>query len=232
MCRSHVPIIESHLADSAAIAPLAPVGIHNLARRCIVADMARALFAFLTLLWLLVPLGQAGDDSEAPNLLRLNVVATNLNGDPVTDLRVEDLKLKEDGKVRPIVFFRFAAGKRSFAGTSSGWFANRPVPVTRVILLDRWNEQMIAAKGAWLDMDAALTHLETTTSVYVYLITNHGVLYPVYPLPTTEGDVITAALPTPGQLRGMADAAITKFRVIRIRMSRIPFCVLRGRCKP
>lgn len=45
------------------------------------------------------------------SLVKLNVVATTGKGQPPTDLKASDIRIKEDGALRPIEFFRFAGRK-------------------------------------------------------------------------------------------------------------------------
>jgi VWFA-related protein len=155
-------------------------------------------------------------DSESQRLVRLNVSAINAKGEPVTDLRGADIRLREDGKQRPLVFFRFAGSKRPMTLLTPGEVSNRPVPAPTVILLDRWNERITTTATAWDDIGAALKRLESVERVYIYFLTNQASLVPVYPLPGTEADLRAAAEPTAAQLSAQLDEAVRKFNGFRV----------------
>ena len=167
--------------------------------------------------------GLAQIDSESQRLVRLNVSAINANGEPVTDLRDADIRLREDGKQRPVVFFRFAGSKRPMTLLTAGEVSNRPAPAPTVILLDRWNERLTTTTTAWNDMGAALKRLESVDRVYIYFLTNQANLFPVYPLPGTEADLRAAVEPTSAQLSARLDEAVRKFNGFRVMEAQDPF---------
>lgn len=63
----------------------------------------------------------------ATTLIEFTVVATDRNGNPVTDLKQDDLVVTEDGQSRDIAFFRFDGGieKRDTEPLGPGLFTNR-----------------------------------------------------------------------------------------------------------
>src|SRR5581483_10136750 len=67
-------------------------------------------------------------------LVSLHVTATNAQGEPVTDLQAADVQVREDGKVRPVVFFRFAGDQRTVPPAAEGEFVNTPSPGPIVLL--------------------------------------------------------------------------------------------------
>jgi VWFA-related protein len=158
----------------------------------------------------------AQSDSETPGrLVRLNVVATDAKGEPVTNLQASDIRVREDGKLRPIAFFRYAGHRRDTAPPPPGETINRPPVTPTLILFDRWNERLMTAATAWGDIGGALERLESVDSVYIYFLTNHGDLYPVHPLPSTDADLRGASGPTPAQLRKELDDAVQKLSGFR-----------------
>jgi len=122
-------------------------------------------------------------------LLKLNVVATETKGAPVSDLSAKDIVIRENGAPCPPVFFRFAGGKRELAQLAPNEFVNRPGPPVTLILLDRWNEQEMTMVSAWQDVNAAVGRMENVDRVYIYFLANHGDLVPVRPLPGAEADL-------------------------------------------
>jgi VWFA-related protein len=148
-------------------------------------------------------------------LVTLNVAATDAKGDPVTDLQAGDMQVREDGKVQPIVFFRFAGSKRTVAAPAPGQFINRPAPPAMFILLDRWNERIITAASGWNDVDTALQHQESVDRVFIYILTSRGDLFPVHSLPVTAADLRAASEPSPADLIAKLNDAVRKLNGLR-----------------
>jgi len=170
------------------------------------------------LLFVLIPgaFAQSKGDAESPQrLVRLMVAATNSKGEPVKDLHASDIQVREDGKVHQPVFFHFDGTRRAVESATSGEVVNRPAVTPTLILLDRWNEQMMLATSAWINLGEALQRLESVRRVFIYFLTNHGDLYPVHPLPATDADLRAMAAPTPAELRGKLDEAVKKLQGFR-----------------
>jgi VWFA-related protein len=161
-------------------------------------------------------LAQPRAERESPQrLVKLSVAAGNAQGEPVTDLQPADLQIREDGKVRPVVFFRFAGSKRPIEPPAAGEFVNRPAPTPTLILLDRWNERTGTAASAWFSIVAALQHMESVDRVYIYYLTSQGDLFPVHPLPAPGTDLRAAPDPSPADLRAKLDEAVHKLQGFR-----------------
>lgn len=72
-------------------------------------------------------LGTVWHSGAQPAAVSLNLVATNKQGGPVTDLKPDDLKVLEDGRPQPIVFFRANDNRRPApAGLGPYKYTNRP----------------------------------------------------------------------------------------------------------
>jgi VWFA-related protein len=142
----------------------------------------------------------------------LNLAALDANGRPVTDLTSAELKILDDGKVQAITNFN------SIPAQSTG----RTPPPTTLVLFDLLN--MIPGQREYLSsrIVRALEPLETGDSVYLYLLTNYGDLYPVHALsmpqetpvaPWGQGTAVDRR-PTDGpwtrQVRPLLDQAIQK----------------------
>jgi VWFA-related protein len=152
---------------------------------------------------------------ESPQrLVRVSVVATNPKGEPITGLKAADLLVREDGKVRPIVFFRFAGRKRA-APPGPGEFINRAGPPPVVILFDRWNERMMTAAAGLSNINKALQQLESVERVYIYFLTNRGDLFPVHSLPATDADLRATGETTSADLIAKFNDAVRRLNGLR-----------------
>jgi VWFA-related protein len=162
----------------------------------------------------------AQSNSESPpqqRLIALNVAATDSRGEPVTDLQLADIQLREEGKPQPIVFFRFAGATSKTAPPAPGEFTNRAAPPPVVILLDRWNERLVMSGRSGIQLGAAIQHMESVGNVYIYFLTNKGELVSVHPLPGTGEDLHPAANLSPADLRAELDRGIQEFQGFRNR---------------
>ena len=139
--------------------------------------------------WLLLLACTSPAPAQYRALAKLNLVATDSKGAPVTDLRASDIQVREDGAPRPLVFFRFAGGKHEIAQPGINEFVNRAGPPFTVVLLDRWNERETTMASAWQDIAAAVARLENIDRLYIYYLANHGELLPVRVLPGVETDL-------------------------------------------
>ncbi len=158
----------------------------------------------------------AQKDSESPRrLIRLSVAATDAKGEPVADLRASDIQLREDGKPRPLIFFRFDGTRREMLPAGPGEFANRSGLTPTVILFDRWNERLLTSAQAWGDIDNAIGRMESVDRIYIYFLTNQGEVYPVHPLPPPGADPFAIRPPSPAELRVKLDDAVRKLSGFR-----------------
>jgi VWFA-related protein len=173
--------------------------------------MRRALcFAIV----LVAPMLDAAGSEAAKRLILVDVAATDNKGEPVTDLKLSDVQLREDGKPRPIQYFRFTGPRPEMRPPAPGEVANRSTAPPTVILFDRWNERLITTAGAWNDLDTYLNHAEAVDHLYVYFLTSHGELYPVRPLPAST-TAASGPAPTPAELRVRLDDAVKKLNGLR-----------------
>ncbi len=170
--------------------------------------------SFLTI-FLACALQAIGAAPAGQRLIRLDVSATNTHGEPITNLQASDIQVREDGKARPIAFFRFQGSKRPVLPHAAGELFNPAPSPPLVILLDRWNERMMASAAAWLELGTAFQHMETVNNVFVYFLTPKGDLFPVHPLPGNENEALHAAQVTPDQLRQKLDDAVKNLQGLR-----------------
>ena len=160
---------------------------------------------------------QSNESAPPRRLITLNLAATNSRDEPVTDLKLADLQLREDGKPQPIAFFRFAGNTRATATLAPGEFANHAAPPPVVILLDRWNERLVMSSRSGIELGTAIQRLETVGNVYIYFLTNKGELVSVHPMPGAGEDEHAEASPSPAELRAELDRGIEQFQGFRSR---------------
>jgi VWFA-related protein len=160
---------------------------------------------------------QSNENASRQRLITLDVAATNTRDEPVTDLKLADIQLREDGKPQPIVFFRYAGGTSKTAPPTPGEFANHAGQAPVVILLDRWNERLVMSSRSGIQLGAAIQRLESVGNVYIYFLTNKGELASVHPLPGAGEDAHPAANPSPADLRAELDRGIQEYQGFRSR---------------
>jgi VWFA-related protein len=138
--------------------------------------------------------------SAQPLLKKLNVVALDSHGQPVTDLRAKDFQVLEDGKPRPIAYFRF-----------TGRSAQQPT----VILMDFLSDRMMSDSVIGKQIGAALKKLETSDDVYLYFLTNRGAVFPIRPLPGGSEDPAPDDAAWAQDAGPFIDQAVKKFYSLR-----------------
>jgi VWFA-related protein len=145
-------------------------------------------------------------------LVNLNVVALDSHNDPVTDLAASDFEIVDANKPQTIVFFRHnQMALQPSAALAPNEFSNRTesAPRATVILFDLLNEAMDARGNTWNSLVHLLEQEESGRSLYLYLLTVDGRLFPVHPLPTSESE--SAAGRADGwtrQIKPLLDAAM------------------------
>ncbi len=142
----------------------------------------------------------SGDAAPERRLVKLNVAVRNSKGQPVNDLKLSDIRIKEDGKLQQVVFFRFAG--------------NKSEPGPAIILLDRWNERMLTMASAWSEIRKGLQTVRPGEPVYLYFLNNKGDLIPIRALPGSE-DIFADAGNSSRPLIDALDQAVRNFQGFR-----------------
>jgi len=157
----------------------------------------------------------AADSPESETrLLSLNVVALDGHGQPVTDLTAADFQIADSGKPQKIAFFRRkdARSPEQAPALAPQEFSNRtqgdPLHAT-VILLDLLNQGFSSRGMAASEIVRSLEPLDAGDSLYFYLLSVDGKLYPVRGFLPGEG----TAHPSPGapwtrQIKPLLDQAL------------------------
>jgi VWFA-related protein len=134
----------------------------------------------------------AGPTQTQPaQLNRLNVVALDAKGQPVTGLRSADFRLFEDGKPQRIAFFRFSGDPPLLVKPGPGEYSNRTVasPHVTVMLIDLLNEPLITETIIGRGVADSLKNLDSSDGLYLYILTPRGELHAMYPLPKPDTGV-------------------------------------------
>jgi len=116
-------------------------------------------------------LAAAQSPDASPNDVILNVTALDAKGQPVTDLTSQDFEIFDEGKLQRIASFQAAATQ-----------PNNSQPTT-LLLLDFLNSGLANRDYEANVVARTLEPLEQGDSIYLYLLTIRGDLYPVHALP-------------------------------------------------
>ena len=174
---------------------------------CGLALAAAALFA------------QAPAFSPPGTLVHMNATALDGN-EPVGDLRADDLKLTDQGKPEPILFFRQNSVPQPGGPLGPNQYSNRPgglLPHSVVILFDILHHNASDRLNIWHKLRASIPKLESGEGVYFYLLTLEGTLTPIHAIgpasaadktwPQEVGDAFDKAMKAASHARpaGMGD---------------------------
>ncbi len=118
-------------------------------------------------------------------LYKLNLVALDAQDQPATRLTAADFKLFEDGKTQPIVFCHFTGAWPLPTKPVTGEYSNRSAPPRHatVILIDLLTDQLMSDSIIGGEVVDALKDIESPESIYLYILTAKGELYPIHPIP-------------------------------------------------
>jgi len=148
-------------------------------------------------------------ESQAAKLNRLNVVALDAQGQPVTGLLSADFHLLEDGKPQRIAFFRFTGDRALLLKPSPGEYSNRAGAESHVtvVLIDLLSDAILSDSIIGGQVADSLKNLESSDGLYLYILTPRGDLYPIHPLPKPDTSVTRGAEPWTRNIAPMVQAA-------------------------
>jgi VWFA-related protein len=139
----------------------------------------------------------ASPEIQPVKINKLNVVALDAQGRPVTGLRTADLQILEDGKPQSIALLRFTGDPPllNLVKRGPGEYSNRAVasPHVTVMLVDLLNEPLISETIIGREVADSLKDLESSDGVYLYLLTFRGELRPIHPLPKPDSGIAPPA---------------------------------------
>jgi VWFA-related protein len=149
-----------------------------------------------------------------PQVVSLNVVAMDKQGQPVTDLKAEDFQVQDDGKTQPIVMFHVNDSRHlSAAAPGPHEYTNRPpgTPMgATIILFDLLNGSFTDREYIVGTLVKALSNVESPGNVYLYLLTNNGTLFPIHALPERGAEAAAPDQNWTSQTKPLLEAAIQK----------------------
>lgn len=145
------------------------------------------------------------------HLVDFNVVALDSRGEPVRDLKSEELEVFDNGKRQTLAYFRhLESAPRQRVPLGANQYSNRGAanlghPV--VILFDQLN-QVLGDRGYTSNAIVhSLEPMENGSDLYLYLLSVDGQLYPVHALPTGESRP-APAVPWTRDIRPLLDNAL------------------------
>jgi VWFA-related protein len=149
-----------------------------------------------------------------PQVVSLNVVAMDKQGQPVTDLKAEDFQVQDEGKSQPIVLFHVNDSRHpSIAAPGPHEYTNRPpgTPMgATVILFDLLNGSFTDREYMVGTLVKALSNVESPGNVYLYLLTNNGTLFPIHALPEHGAEASAPDQNWTSQTKPLLESAIQK----------------------
>jgi VWFA-related protein len=159
------------------------------------------LYAVVLAAGSLVAQPSSGAPASGDRVVTLNVIARDGQNQPIGDLGMDDLKVTDQGKPQRITSFHYqggAAGKGAVRGHNV------------VVLFDLLNDDA-AYRGYGQELiDKAMQPLETPESLFLYLLTPNGSLYPVHPVSGPDADAAAASGPWTQQIKPLLDSAVQK----------------------
>jgi VWFA-related protein len=145
--------------------------------------------------------------------VNLTLAASDKQGQPVTDLKPEELKISDEGKPESILQLRLNDDRRAASALGPHEYANRtpgtPAGAT-VVLFDLLNGNFTERESTILSLVKALNGVESPGNVYLYLLTNSGELYPIHPFPQRSDGGEKPDDTWTRQAKSLLDAAVRK----------------------
>lgn len=153
-------------------------------------------------------------------MVDLNVVAVDGHGQPVMDLKRDELLVSDSGKPRAITFFHHRdSGLEPPQKLAPGEYSNRGgnnIPRATLILFDLLNERFATRGVAANQIIRELGPLESADYLYFYILTVNGQLYPVHGLPgTLESARLPGGVPWTRQIKPILDQALRAVQQMR-----------------
>jgi VWFA-related protein len=123
--------------------------------------------------------------SQDEKQITLHVAVFDNHNQPVADLKPEEFQITDQGKPQSIVSFRRNGDQARLnspkeSDTSGAANSNSPLIV---ILFDLLNTNMANRNMAQEEIVQVLEHLESSDSVFLYLLTTAGTRYPIHAIP-------------------------------------------------
>lgn len=124
--------------------------------------------------------------------IRLDVLALDNSGKPVTDLSQSDFQVTDEGKPVKIVYFRAAGVAQAAPQGALSNHTGPALPHVSVILLDMVNQTKMDGLDSAKKIAKSLEELSSGESVYLYMLAMDGSLRPIHGLPEKPGPLSDA----------------------------------------
>jgi VWFA-related protein len=160
--------------------------------------------------------------APASGKITLRVIAHDSHDQPVGDLTADDFQVSDQGKTQHITLAQHPENRQ--LDTAPGARPESGPPHTVVILFDLLNANLAYRGYGTEEVDRALQNTESNSdSIYLYLLTNSGALYPVHGLPGPDGASNGKTDgPWTRQVKPLLDAAINQVFGIRPVDDKVP----------
>jgi len=160
-----------------------------------------------------VALPRAAAQSSSPNseqaLRSFRFVATGAKGEPITDLRLEEIQVTDNGKRQPLAFSRLLRTTQGAVTLGPREVSNRGYDQffsSTLLLLDLLNANITERGSAWNETIQSLGSLESAENVYLFLMTPDANLYPVHAWSPDPSD--PPATPWTSRIRPLLNQAL------------------------
>lgn len=121
--------------------------------------------------------------------ITLNVIARDSHDHPVAGLGRDDFEVTDQGKTQHITVYGPEQRRQLLTPPGSDAQGNGPVPHIVVILFDLLNANLGYRGYGTDEIEHALQKLDSGDSLYLYLLTSTGALYPVRGLPGPDANI-------------------------------------------
>jgi VWFA-related protein len=150
----------------------------------------------------------AQDSTAQPGRrITLNVIAFNNSGQPVDDLNKEDFQVSDQGQRQNIGVFR---RNGSDPGRLRDSRASSRVAPAVVLLFDLLNDNLGNRGYGEEQIDRALEPLESSESLYLYLLTRQGSIVPIRGVPNPGASVDVETTPWTRRIRPILSSALDR----------------------
>ena len=139
------------------------------------------------------------------------LVATGADGQPVADLRPEEIQISDEGKRYPLVFARLLGAPSKAAALGPREFSNRAqdrFSASTLILLDLLNANITERGAAWNEAIQSLEGLEHADDVFLYLLTPDASLFAVHAWPAPGTLAESSSMPWTRDVRPLLAQAL------------------------
>ena len=163
--------------------------------------------------------GAQGPKTDSAQIVRsFRFVATGNSGQPITDLRPEEIQVSDDGKRYPLASAHLLPAGPLAPTPGPGEFSNRAhdqLFSSTLILLDLLNANITERGAAWNETDQALGGLETADNVFLFLLAPDATLFAVHAWPPSGAPIERSSVPWTHQVRQLLDQSLRQVERIK-----------------